>query len=146
VNDPRFPLPDLGATTDGLAVGAPLPHDSAALHVSGDAAYTDDLPEPRGTLHAAVGASPIAHGRLRAVRLDAVRAMPGVVDAIVASDLPGVPDVGPIQHDDPILADGVVQFAGQPVFAVAATSVEAARRAALAGELDIEPLVPVLTI
>ena len=129
MNDPRFPLPDLAIASEGRAAGAPLQHDSAALHVSGEAAYTDDLPEPRGTLHAAVGVSPVAHGRLREVDLDAVRAWPGVVDVIVASDIPGENNAGPILHDEPILADGLVQFAGQPVFAVAATSVEAARRA-----------------
>jgi len=146
MNDPRLPLPDLGLAEGGAVVGAPLPHDSAALHVSGDAAYVDDLPEPRGTLHAAIGVSPVAHGRLRAIDLDAVRAAPGVVDAIVAADVPGLNDVGPILHDDPILADGIVHFAGQPVFAVAATSVEAARRAARLGKLDLEPLPPILSI
>ena len=145
MNDPRLPLPDLEAAA-GATVGAPLPHDSAALHVSGEAAYTDDLHEPRGTLHVALGVSPVAHGRLRAVRLDEVRAAPGVVDVIVAADIPGVNDVGPILRDDPILAEGGVQFAGQPVFAVAATSVEAARRAARLGRFDIEPLPPILTI
>ncbi|HEY8242474.1 MAG TPA: xanthine dehydrogenase molybdopterin binding subunit [Casimicrobiaceae bacterium] len=134
-------LPDLA-----IAVGAALPHESAALHVSGDAAYTDDLAEPRGTLHAAVGVSPLPHAKLRGLMLDAVRAAPGVVDVIVAADVPGVNDVGPIVRDDPILADGVVMFAGQPVFAVAATSVEAARRAAMLAKLDLAPLPPILTV
>ncbi len=127
-------------------VGEGLPHDSAELHVAGTADYTDDLPEPRGTLHVALGVSPLAHGRLRALDLSAVRAAPGVVDVIVAADVPGENDVGPIQHDDPILADGVVQFVGQPVFAVAATSVNAARAAALLARFDIEPLPAILTI
>ena len=39
-------------------VGKSLPHESAHLHVSGAAPYTDDLPEPAGTLHAALGLSP----------------------------------------------------------------------------------------
>ena len=47
------------------AVGKALPHDSAHLHVSGRAAYTDDLPEPRDLLHVAVGMSSKAHARLR---------------------------------------------------------------------------------
>src|SRR5436190_18076184 len=139
MNDPR--LPDLA-----IAVGAPLAHEAAPLHVSGDAAYTDDLPEPRGMLHAAVGVSPLPHATLRGIALDAVRAAPGVVDVIVASDVPGVNDVGPIVRDDPIFADGVVMFAGQPVFAVAATSVEAARRAAKLAKLDLAPLPPILSV
>ncbi|MET0963844.1 MAG: hypothetical protein ABWY05_13665, partial [Noviherbaspirillum sp.] len=42
-------------------VGKPHPHESAILHVSGEAAYTDDLPELQGTLHAALGLSQKAH-------------------------------------------------------------------------------------
>jgi xanthine dehydrogenase large subunit len=125
---------------------AAVPHESAVLHVRGTAAYTDDLPEPRGTLHAALGVSPVAHGRLRQLDLAAVHGAPGVVDVIAAADLPGVNDVGPIVHDDPILADGTLHFAGQPVFAVAATSVDAARRAATLAHMDIEPLPAILTI
>ena len=143
MNDPRA-LPVEALPVD--AAGKALPHESAVLHVTGAAAYTDDLPEPRGTLFAALGISPIAHGRLRALDLDAVRAAPGVVDVVVAADIPGANDVGPIVHDDPILAERELHFAGQPVFAVAATSVAAARRAATLARFDIEPLPAILTI
>jgi xanthine dehydrogenase large subunit len=126
--------------------GAPVPHDSAALHVSGEALYTDDLPEPAGLLHVAVGVSPVAHGRLRGVDLSAVQGAPGVVAVVAAHDIPGVNDVGPIQHDDPIFAHETVEFVGQPVFAVAAADVRLARRAARLAKYDIEPLPPILTI
>ncbi len=129
-----------------MIAGAPEPHDSALLHVTGEAQYTDDLPEPRGLLHVALGVSPIPHGRLRGIDLDAVRAVPGVVAVITAADIPGVNDVGPIQHDDPILAQELVEFAGQPIFAVAATDVNTARRAAKLAKFDLEPLPAILTI
>jgi xanthine dehydrogenase large subunit len=138
------PHPDW--TQGATIVGAPIPHDSAALHVAGEASYTDDLPEPRGMLHAAVGVSPHAHGTIERLDLDSVRSAPGVVAVLTASDIPGVNDLGPIQRDDPILADRVVEFIGQPVFAVAATSVAAARRAAALAELRIAPLPALLTI
>ncbi len=143
MNDVRPPPAAVPVSAAGTMA---VPHESAALHACGAAAYTDDLPEPRGTLFAALGVSPVAHGRLRGLDLAAVRAAPGVVDVIVAADLPGVNDVGPIVHDDPILADGTLHFAGQPVFAVAATSVDAARRATTLGHMDIEPLPAILTI
>ncbi|MEO8509247.1 MAG: xanthine dehydrogenase molybdopterin binding subunit, partial [Betaproteobacteria bacterium] len=54
--------------------------------------------------------------------------------------------VGPIQRDDPIFATTLVEFAGQPVFAVAATDVDAARRAVTLAKFDFEPLPPILTI
>ena len=144
MNAPGPGLPDLTAASE--AVGRPVAHDSAELHVTGAAAYTDDIPEPRGTLHAAIGVSPAAHARLRSLDLAAVRAAPDVVDVIVAADVPGRNDVGPIEEDDPILADGVLSFAGQPVLAVAATTVEAARRAARLARFDLEPLPAILTV
>ena len=110
-------------------------------------AYTDDLPEPRGTLHAASASARSRTDDLRGIDLAAVRAAPGVVAVITAADIPGVNDVGPIQHDDPILAERVVEFAGQPVFAVAATSVERGARARRSSrKFDIEPLPAILTI
>ncbi|WP_323118486.1 xanthine dehydrogenase molybdopterin binding subunit [Burkholderia alba] len=112
------------------APGAPLPHESAALHVSGEARYTDDLPELAGTLHAALGLSPHAHARLVSIDLDAVRRAPGVVAVLTAADIPADNNCGPVLHDDPILADGEVLYAGQPIFAVIADSRDAARRAA----------------
>ncbi|MEW6706503.1 MAG: xanthine dehydrogenase molybdopterin binding subunit [Pseudomonadota bacterium] len=127
-------------------VGVARPHESAALHVSGRAAYVDDIPEAAGTLHAALGLSPVAHGRLLGIDLDRLRALPGVVSVLTADDIPGRNDCGPIVHDDPILAEGELHYLGQPVFAVVAQTRLAARRAAaLAREVvRIEPLPAVL--
>ncbi|WP_326539869.1 xanthine dehydrogenase molybdopterin binding subunit [Pseudorhodoferax sp.] len=114
-------------------VGISRPHESAALHVGGRAPYTDDLPELAGTLHAALGLSPLAHGVLKGVDVDRLRAMPGVVDVLTAVDIPGSNDCGPLVHDDPILAGApgaTLRYAGQPVFAVIASTRLAARRAA----------------
>jgi xanthine dehydrogenase large subunit len=130
----------------GVVAGAPIPHDSAQLHVTGQARYTDDLPEPAGTLHAAVGVSPIPHGALKGIDVSEVQAVPGVIAVLTAADIPGVNDVGPIQHDDPIFAHATVEFVGQPVFAVIATDVRIARRAAKLATLDLTPLPAILTI
>jgi len=133
----------------GAAIGVALPHESAELHVSGEAAYTDDLPELAGTLHVALGLSRHAHARIVSLDLEAVRAAPGVVAVLTAADIPGENNCGPVLHDDPILADGTVSYLGQPVFAVVATSRELARQAAaLAKNGDVvryEPLEAVLT-
>lgn len=106
------------------------PHESAHLHVAGEAAYVDDLPELTGTLHAALGLSPVACGSLDAMSLDDLRRMPGVVAVLTAADIPGDNDCGAILHDEPILAESDVRFVGQPLFAVIATTRDAARRAA----------------
>jgi xanthine dehydrogenase large subunit len=126
------------------AVGKALPHDSAVLHVTGQAAYTDDLPEPRDLLHLAVGMSTEPHARLDSVDLAPVLAMDGVVDVCTADDIPGENNFGPIEHDDPVFADDVVQYAGQAVFAVAATTVEVARRAARRANIGYQPLEAIL--
>ncbi|MEY3251851.1 MAG: xanthine dehydrogenase molybdopterin binding subunit, partial [Pseudomonadota bacterium] len=129
---------DLPLFTPG-EVGRSRPHESAALHVSGRAHYTDDIPEPAGTLHAALGLSPVPHGVIEALDLDRVRAQPGVVAVFSAEHIPGTNDCGPLVHDDPILAGtvsptspigAVLRYRGQPVFVVVARTRDAARRAA----------------
>jgi xanthine dehydrogenase large subunit len=102
------------------AAHAPLPHESAHLHVSGEALYTDDIPELVGTLYCALGLSVKAHALIRSIDLAVVKSAPGVVAVLTADDIPGENDCGPIIHADPILADGLVQFVGQPMFAVVA--------------------------
>ena len=126
------------------AVGKPLPHDSAHLHVSGTAAYTDDLPEPRDLLHVAVGMSSKAHARIVSINLDDVLAAEGVVGVCVARDIPGENNCGPIVHDEKIFATDLVEYIGQAIFAVAATTVDQARRAARLAKIDYEELEPIL--
>jgi xanthine dehydrogenase large subunit len=120
-------------------------HESATLHVLGEAPYTDDLPELQGTLHAAFGLSSQAHARIKSIDLDAVHGAPGVIAVLTAADIPGLNDCGPILHDDPILAVDVVQYIGQPVFVVVADSHDNARRAARTARIDYEPLPPILS-
>jgi xanthine dehydrogenase large subunit len=140
---------DAGApvlNTKGWAeVGKPHPHESARLHVLGQATYTDDVPEAQGTLHAALGLSSKPHATLGAVDLAAVRASPGVVAVLTVDDIPGTNDCGPIIHDDPILADGLVMYVGQPIFIVVADTHDNARRAARLAKVTYNELPAVLT-
>jgi xanthine dehydrogenase large subunit len=126
--------------------GTPQTHDSAALHVSGKAQYCDDIALPANTLHAAFGLSPIAHGRIRSLDVSAVLASPGVVSIALPADIPGENNYGGAVHDDPIFAEHEVQYAGQPLFAVAADSMRAARKAARCMKLDVTPLPALLDI
>ena len=128
------------------AVHEALAHDSAELHVSGEARYVDDLPEPPGTLYAALGMSSETHAEVRTLDLEPVRRAPGVVAVVTASDIPGRNNIGPVLADEPVFATERVEFRGQPLFAVAATSVEAARRAARLARVSYRPLEPVVTI
>ena len=122
-------------------MGAAVRHDSAVKHVRGEARYIDDLLEPTGLLHACLGIAERPHARIVAIDLGAVRDAPGVVDVITAADIPGLNDVSPThRHDEPLLAEGEVHYVGQPVFAVAATSRDAARRAARLAQIAYEEL------
>jgi xanthine dehydrogenase large subunit len=138
---------ETSAVRAGARVGISRPHESAALHVAGEASYIDDLPELAGTLHCALGLSPVANGKLTGAALDVIRALPGVVAVLSAADIPGPNDCGSIVHDDPILCDGDIRYLGQPVFAVIAETRDAARRAAAKAKdvLTIQPEPPVIT-
>jgi len=127
-------------------IGEAVAHDSAELHVSGEAHYVDDLPEPAGTLHAALGMAAHAHARILSMDLDPVRAAPGVRAVLAAPDIPGANNIGPVIADEPVFASDRVLFHGQPLFAVAADTVEAARRAARLASIRYEALEPVLTV
>ncbi|TCS14115.1 xanthine dehydrogenase molybdopterin binding subunit [Caulobacter sp. BK020] len=127
-------------------VHAALPHDSALRHVSGTALYVDDIPEPPGMLHVHLGMSTRAHARIVSMDLSAVRASPGVVAVLTARDIPGENDVSPVIHDDRLFADGEVICVGQSLFAVAATSIAAARAAAAKAVVEYEDLPAAITI
>ena len=122
-------------------------HDSAIKHVTGRAIYIDDIIEPAGLLHVYFGTSKVAHGRIRSLNLDAVRSSSGVFAVLTAADIPGVNDISPKHSgDEEILASEMVHFYGQVLFAVAAESRDAARRAVALAKPDIEELPAVLDI
>jgi xanthine dehydrogenase large subunit len=114
-----------------------LQHDSGAKHVQGSAEYIDDMLEPTGTLHIALGGSPVARGVIRHVDLADVLSMPGVVTVITAAHIPGKNDISPAHADEPVFAYDRVDYHNQPIFAVVATNRDTARRAALRGKIEI---------
>jgi len=127
-------------------VGQSLPHESAHLHVTGRAQYTDDMPEHQHTLHAALGLARRAQARIVSMDLSEVLAAPGVKAVVTLDDVPGEKYLGPYVHDEPVFADGHTEYIGQPLFAVAAESHELARRAARLARVEYEDLDPVLTL
>ena len=129
-----------------MSVAKPLPHDAAALHVTGAARYVDDIPAPAGTLHLAFGLSDTARGTITAMDLTDVRAAPDVVAVLTAEDLEFDADTSPSNHDEPLLSTGEVHFAGQPLFLVIARSHPAARKAAAKAKVTIGKQTPILTI
>ncbi len=129
-----------------MSIGASIPHESAEGHVTGAALYTDDLVVRHpGCLHAWPVQSALAHARVIAVRTDAARAMEGVVAILDASHVPGVNDVGASKLDETLFPSEVVHW-GQPIVWVLAETEEGAKQAALAVEVDLEPLPAITSI
>ena len=128
--------------------GQDIVHESAHLHVTGEAVFTDDIPELRGTLYAAIVMSPVAHGELIGEGIDraALLKAHGVVAVFTAKDIPGENNCGPIIHDDPFLAAGKVEFLGQCVAVVVATDMLYAREAAKNAKVLVKELPALLTI
>ncbi len=123
-----------------------IPHDSATKHVSGLADYTDDISEPFNTLYGAIGWSKKAHAKIKKIDLRDVKTSEGVISVVTFNDIPGRNDVGPVFDGDPIFPKSKVEYFGQPLFAVAATSNELARKAVLKAKVVYQDLKPIVTI
>ena len=135
----------LSQRPDHPVVGQALPHESAALHVTGHALYTDDLVHrTRDVLHAHPVCSPHAHARVTRLEPAPALEVAGVVRVLTAADVPGVNDAG-VKHDEPLFPDEVM-FVGQAVCWVLGETLEAARLGAAAVEVDYDPLPAIVAL
>ncbi|OWL96797.1 xanthine dehydrogenase molybdopterin binding subunit [Deinococcus indicus] len=126
-------------------VGEAIAHESAALHVTGHALYTDDLGvRLQNLLHAWPVGSPHAHARVTGLDMGAALAVPGVVRVLTAADVPGVNDAG-VKGDEPLFPTEAM-YHGHPVAWVLADSEDAARLGAAAVQVTYEPLPSVITV
>ena len=125
---PEITTSALSQRPDDAVVGETMPHESAALHVTGHALYTDDLVgRTSDVLHAHPVQAPHAHARV--TRLDAARGVrrprrgPGAHRRrrARASTTPG------IKHDEPLFPSEVM-YHGHSVCWVLGETLEAARR------------------
>lgn len=126
-------------------VGVSMPHESANLHVTGAALYTDDLVHrTKDVLHAYPVQVMKAHGRITALRTEPALAVPGVVRVLTGADVPGVNDAG-MKHDEPLFPDEVM-FHGHAVAWVLAETLEAGRLGAAAVEVELDEQPSVITL
>ncbi len=141
---------------DRTHVGRPIPHESAALHVTGAALYTDDLgPRFVNLLHGWPACAPHAHAYLTRVDVSAARATPGVVLVLTADDVTGENDTGASRKDEPLFprppeggktAWGEILYHSMPIAWVIADSVEAAKLGASRVIAEYQPLPAILTV
>jgi len=129
-----------------MSAGKSLAHDSAALHVTGEAEYVDDMPHVPEALHIAIGGATIAAGHITSIDLSDVWAAEGVLDVLTHEHIPAEKDIGPVFPGDPLLCTGEVFFIGQPVFIVVASTHQLARRAARLAKISYQPTTAVLDI
>ncbi len=148
----KFASGERSLAQDGVldfAAGAPVPpadasrslrHESAIGHVTGRALYVDDTAQRRTMLEVWPVMAP--HARAKITRRDATqaRAFPGVAAVLLAEDIPGENNVGPVRHDEPMLATDEIRYHGQVVAVVIGDSVRACRAAAALVEVDYVPL------
>ena len=127
-------------------VGRSVKHESADKHVTGEAVYVDDRLEFPNQLHVYARQSDRAHARILRIDTRPCYEFPGVAIAITKDDVPSQLDIGPVVAGDPLLADGKAEYVGQVVLAVAADSLETARKAAMAAIVEYEDLEPVLDV
>ena len=136
----------LSERPEQAVVGLPLPHESAALHVTGEALYTDDLVvRTRDILHAWPVQSPHAHARILSLRVKPAYDVPGVVRVLTAEDVPGVNDAG-VKHDEPLFPTEEAMFHGHAICWVLGETLEAARLGAAAVEVEYEELPSLITV
>ncbi|MFD1213641.1 xanthine dehydrogenase molybdopterin binding subunit [Arthrobacter sp. GCM10027362] len=126
-------------------VGVPVPHESATLHVTGTALYTDDLVvRNQDVLHAWPVQAPHAHARVTSLDSTPALQLPGVVRVLTAADVPGLNDSG-TKHDEPLFP-GEVMYYGHAVCWVLGETLESARLGAEAVRVGYEPLPSLLTL
>ena len=126
--------------------GKSMPHESAREHVRGEAVYIDDMPPLHGELFVGIVGSPAASGRIVSVDLGDARKSAGVVAVFTWADVPGRNDVGPVFHDEELLAKENVHYIGEPIAIIAGQSREAVAAAIKLAKVNIEASSPVLTI
>lgn len=127
-------------------VGQNIPHDSAKGHVTGESLYVDDVPMARNELLVDYWGSPVAHGKIRSLNLEAAAKIPGVVGLYTYRDLGGHNHFGPIIEDEVLLVEELCEYIGQPIVVIAAETRKAIAQAKKAIQIDMETLEPVFTI
>ncbi|MFF4593925.1 xanthine dehydrogenase subunit D [Amycolatopsis sp. NPDC001319] len=128
------------ATVNGVGANAPRP--DGTVKVRGEFAYSSDLWH-EDMLWGATLRSPHPYARITGIDLTEALAVQGVYAVLTHEDVPGVNRYGLEHADQPVLADEVVRYEGEPVALVAADHPETARRAMKRIKVTYEELTPV---
>src|SRR5688572_30025344 len=119
-----------------------ITHEASRAHVAGTAEYVDDRPFLRGEVFVDVYHSPYAHAEVKAIDLKDALAVEGVLGIYGAEELQ-VNIWGNIFHDQPFLADKLVQYAGEAMLVIAAENRESLLKAKKKIKVEFKELPPV---
>lgn len=133
--------------TDFQVIGKSATRPDAFDKVTGGTGYPVNVTLP-GMLHGKLLRSPYAHARIRNIDASKAERLPGVKAVLLPRDVPQrkftpvyfVPTLAPSMVQDMVIMSDTVRFVGQPVAAVAATSLEAAEEALELIEIEYEGL------
>ncbi len=109
-------------------------------HVRGESVYIDDMPLVADTLHIVVVYSSIPKGIITKIDDSDAIALDGVHSIIYARDIPGVNQIGNIFPDEPLLAEKEVNYIGQPIALILASSPDIGIHARSLVKIDYENL------
>ena len=115
-------------------------HDSSIRHTTGQAIYIDDIPDQENLLHGALVLSKCAHGKIKKIDFSRLKNLPFQTKTVTAENIPGENEIGPIKTGEPILADHIITYFGQPVAVVLAKSFQEAQYASDLVKIEIEHL------
>lgn len=119
------------------AIGDSPPRQDAEAKIRGSAVYGIDYEEPH-YLHGKILRSWLPAARITKLDTSKAEKLPGVLAVVTAADVPG--KWGFATVDQPLMAEDVVRYEGEPIAAVAAESWNQARAALKAIEIELEPL------
>ncbi|CAI4229316.1 unnamed protein product [Auanema sp. JU1783] len=132
------------------SVGCPLPHISAELAATGEAVFNGDI-RLQDMVHISFVLSSIPKGKILSIDSTKALAFPGVLAFYDYHSIPvngnnfcGKLPVNGVNDDTPILANGEVEYVGQPIGIVVATNVETARRAVKCVEVLYDKATPII--
>jgi len=121
-------------------------HDSAELHVTGKSVYVNDIDAGEGMLLGKVLFSKHAHAKITSIDITGALKIQGVKTIMLAADIPGTNQMGPVVHDELCLADTEVCFIGQAIALIAAIDRDALHAAEMAIHIEYELLEAVVTL
>ena len=122
-------------------------HDSSIRHTTGQAIYIDDIPDQENLLHGGLVLSKCAYGKIKKINYSKLSNLSFYTKIIMAKDIPGENEIGPIKNGEPILAEDIITYYGQPVAIILANTHQEAIYAANLVEVEIEFIDdPILTL